>query len=91
MTSSTSAYRELEHVVLKSDVPEACPRVGDVGAVSTDGCMAQSPLSALRERRRQRLFAAYAEAALDPVFVASMQETAQAFDVAASDGLISRE
>lgn len=53
--------------------------------------MAQSLVSALLERRRQRLFAAYAEAALDPVFVASMQETAQVFDVAASDGLITRE
>lgn len=33
MTSSTSTYRELDQVVLTTDVPEAGLRAGDVGTV----------------------------------------------------------
>jgi hypothetical protein len=40
-----------------------------------------------RELRRARLEAAYEEAANDPVFMAEMQATTEAFEVIAADGL----
>jgi hypothetical protein len=40
----------------------------------------------LRECRREKLYAAYAEAADDPDFMAEMSDTVRAFDVALGDG-----
>lgn len=40
----------------------------------------------LRDRRRERVYAAYAEAAGDPAFVAEMLQTAREFDVSVGDG-----
>ncbi len=41
----------------------------------------------LQERRRERVYAAYAAAAQDPAFVAEMNATAAAFDHTLADGL----
>ncbi|HYW05990.1 MAG TPA: hypothetical protein VE913_03480, partial [Longimicrobium sp.] len=41
----------------------------------------------LREVRRARLYAAYEEAANDPVFMAEMRATAEAFEGTVADGL----
>ena len=41
----------------------------------------------LRERRREKIYAAYAEAAQDPEFMAEMLDTDRAFDVTVGDGL----
>lgn len=43
-------------------------------------------IAALRERRRERLYAAYADAASDPSFDADMNATTRAFDVTLADG-----
>lgn len=56
-------------------------------APSTDAFVEEAVVAALRERRRERLYAAYAEAAQDPAFVADMEEMWRAFDVAVGDGL----
>jgi len=42
-------------------------------------------IAALRERRRERLYRAYAEAARDPVFMVDMASTTRAFDVTLCD------
>lgn len=41
----------------------------------------------LRERRREKVYAAYAEAAEDPEFMAEMLETDRAFDATVADGM----
>lgn len=41
----------------------------------------------LREVRRERLYAAYAEAAQDPGFLAEMESTTRAFEGTVDDGL----
>lgn len=41
----------------------------------------------LKELRRERLYAAYEEAASDPEYAAEMAEVDRDFDVAAADGL----
>jgi hypothetical protein len=41
----------------------------------------------LKELRRERLYAAYQEAANDPAYVADMVEINAEFDVAVGDGL----
>jgi Arc/MetJ-type ribon-helix-helix transcriptional regulator len=75
---------------LHTRVTEAIREAVDAGeAPSTDAFVEQAVVAALRERRRQRLYAAYAEAAHDPAFVADMDETARAFDGAVRDGLTS--
>lgn len=56
-------------------------------APSADAFIEDAVIAALRERRRERLYAAYAEAAADPVFMADMEATARAFDGALADGL----
>ena len=42
----------------------------------------------LRQRRREKIYAAYAEAAQDPEFMAEMRETDRAFDAAVGDGVV---
>lgn len=44
------------------------------------------PRDRLRARRRERVYAAYAEAARDPEFMAEMADIDRAFDVTGSDG-----
>lgn len=56
-------------------------------APSADAFIEEAVIAALRERRRERLYAAYAEAAADPVFVADMEVTTRAFDGTLADGL----
>jgi len=59
-------------------------------APSADVFIEQAVIAALRERRRVRLFAAYAEAAADPMFAVDMDATTRAFDVALADGFPSK-
>ncbi len=61
--------------------------VNDGAAPSTDVFVEQAVVAALQERRRERLYQAYADAAHDPAFVADMNDTSGAFDAAVSDGL----
>ena len=51
------------------------------------GPRAHAVRESLRERRRQSLWAAYAEASRDPMFVAEMADTDRQFDATIGDGL----
>ncbi len=73
---------------LHTSVTDAVRAAVDAGeAPSSDVFVEEAVVAALRERRRQRLYKAYAEAAQDPAFVADMSETSRAFDAAVGDGL----
>jgi hypothetical protein len=75
---------------LHARVASAVRAIVDAGeAPSTDAFVEQAVIAALRERRRERLYAAYAEAAADPMFAADMDATTRAFDVTLADGLTS--
>lgn len=85
-----SAADPLKKVTLRlhtrvTDAIRAAVAAGD--APSTDAFVEDAVVAALRERRRRRLYAAYAEAARDPAFVADMAGTTRAFDVTLRDGL----
>ena len=56
-------------------------------APSVDAFVEEAVIAQLRERRRQRVYAAYAAAAADPVFMAELDETTRAFDATIADGL----
>lgn len=64
---------------------KAAVAAGD--APSADSFVEQAVVAALRERRRARLYAAYAEAASDELFLSDMAQATQRFDVAIGDGL----
>ncbi len=73
---------------LRTRVSQAVRVAVDAGeAPSTDAFIEEAVVAALRERRRQRLVAAYVEAAEDPAFVADMDGTSRALSVAVGDGL----
>lgn len=55
-------------------------------AASTDAFIEDAILAQFRERRRARVYAAYAAAASDQAYVAEMDELNDAFDGATSDG-----
>jgi hypothetical protein len=44
-------------------------------------------IARLRKLRRAKVYAAYREAARDPVFMADLRDTTEAFDAALLDGL----
>lgn len=73
---------------LRTQVAEAVREVVEAGdAPSADAFVEDAVIAALRERRRKRMYAAYAAAAADPAFIADMNDTTRAFDAAVSDGL----
>lgn len=60
-------------------------RAGDTSSVHS--FVEDAVRERLRRLRRDRIYAAYREAAGDPVFMTQMMETCHAFDVAAGDGV----
>lgn len=73
---------------LHARVADAVRAVVDAGeAPSADAFVEAAVIAALRERRRERLYAAYAEAAEDAEFVAEAAATVCAFDATLGDGL----
>lgn len=60
-------------------------------APSADVFVEQALIAAFRERRRERLYQAYAEAADDATFVKEMTEVSTAFEPALHDGIKSAE
>jgi hypothetical protein len=71
---------------LRERVATAVRAVVDAGAApSMDAFVEDAVIAALRERRRARLYAAYAEAAADPLFVADTAADTHAFDVTLAD------
>jgi len=74
---------------LRASVAEAIRAVVKAGeAPSANVFVEEAVKERLRERRRERVYAAYAEAALDPVFMAEMAETTRVFDVTIGDGAL---
>lgn len=87
-----TAANPLKKVTLRlhERVTAAVRALVEVGeASSTDAFVEDAVIAALRERRRQRLYAAYADAAADPAFASDMTATDRAFDVTVGDGLAS--
>ena len=56
-------------------------------APSANVFVEQAVRERLRERRRERVYAEYAEAAQDPAFMAELAATERAFDITVGDGL----
>lgn len=56
-------------------------------APSTDAFIEEAVVARFRELRRDRMYAAYAKATADPVFMAEMEATNRLFDRAVADGL----
>jgi hypothetical protein len=85
----STAADPLKKVTLRlhARVTDAVRTLVDAGeAPSSDAFVEEAVIAALRERRRLRLYAAYAEAAADAAFRADMDATTRAFDVALPDG-----
>ncbi|HYW11356.1 MAG TPA: hypothetical protein VE871_05345 [Longimicrobium sp.] len=49
--------------------------------------LAQEDVNRLKERRRERLYAAYQEAAGDPAYIMEMSELTEEFECVVGDGL----
>ena len=72
---------------LHTSVAEAIRAVVNAGeAPSANVFVEEAVKLALRERRRERVYAAYAEAAQDETFMAEMVETERAFRSTLADG-----
>lgn len=56
-------------------------------AESQNALVERALLHFLAEKRRESLYAAYAEAATDPAFAADMRAVSDAFEVTVADGL----
>lgn len=72
---------------LHASVAEAIRAVVYAGdAPSANAFVEEAVREALRQRRRQKVYAAYATAAQDPKFMAEMLETDRVFGVTVNDG-----
>lgn len=56
-------------------------------AASQNEFVEEAVLARLREIRRQKVYASYREAAMDPEYVADMESVSASFDRAVDDGL----
>jgi hypothetical protein len=73
---------------LRASVVEAIRAAVEAGEAPSANALGERAVEEhLRERRRARVYAAYAEAAGDPAFVEGMESTDRAFDTATGDGL----
>ena len=74
-------------VHLHESVSTAIVRMVSQGVAASQAAFIEDAVIAhLREIRRAKVYAAYAEAAADPTFMAEMAATTQAFDVTVADG-----
>ena len=77
---------------LPSSVADASGAVVEAGeAPSASAFIGAAVRERLRERRRQRAYAAYAEASRDCAFVAEIAQMERAYDATIGDGLTARE
>jgi len=73
---------------VRQSVAEAVKDAVEKGAAKSQNAFVERALlRELRELRRQRVYAAYAQAAEDPMFNEDMRSTTAAFESTASDGL----
>lgn len=68
-----------------ADAIRAVVKAGD--SPSANAFVEEAVKERLRERRRERVYAAYAEAAQDQKFMKEMLETDRIFDVTVGDGI----
>ena len=72
---------------LSESVVDAIKTVVEAGEVSSANVFVEAAVRAsLRERRRARIYAAYEEAARDPVFMNEMKSELAGFDSTLADG-----
>ncbi len=86
----SNASDPLKKVTLRlhDSVATAIRALVDSGqAASADAFIEDAIVAQLRDRRRQRVYEAYAEAAADATFMHEMAQTNRAFDGTAGDGL----
>ena len=87
-TASASDPLKKVTVHLHASVSIAITRLANQGAASSQGAFIEAAvLAKLREMRRDKVCAAYAEAAADAGFMAEMMNTMNAFDTVVADGL----
>ena len=73
---------------IRSSLAEGIRSAVAAGAApSVNAFVEDAIIERLKELRRERLYAAYAQAAADPDYVAEMAELERDFDVTAADGL----
>jgi C4-dicarboxylate-specific signal transduction histidine kinase len=74
---------------VRTSVADAVREAVEEGVAESQNALVERALLAfLAERRRERLYAAYAEAARDPDFMADMCSVSDAFEATVSDGLV---
>ena len=61
--------------------------VAEGGAPNLSAFVQEAIAEKISREKRAKLYAAYAEAALDPQFMAEMREVTAAFDASVADGL----
>lgn len=75
-------------VTLHADILRAAEVAVDAGgAANLSAFVEEAVEEKLRRSKRSQLYAAYAEAARDPAFMAEMREVTLAFDATTGDGL----
>jgi hypothetical protein len=73
---------------IRSSVADGLRNAVDGGAAaSVNAFVEEAIIERLKQLRRERLYAAYDEAANDPKFVAEMEELDGEFDITVADGL----
>lgn len=77
---------------IRSSIAEGIRSAVDAGAApSVNAFVEDAIIERLKELRRERLYAEYAEAAANPDYVAEMAELEREFDVTVGDGLSEEE
>jgi Arc/MetJ-type ribon-helix-helix transcriptional regulator len=73
---------------LRESIAESVRAAVESGAAASANAFVEDAIiERLKELRRERLYAAYQEAANDPEYAAEMAELTQEFDCAVADGL----
>lgn len=73
---------------VRRSIAEAVKEAVERGAAESQNAFVEDALlRRLKELRREKIYAAYQEAARDPVFMEDMRSTGEAFSVTTSDGL----
>jgi len=83
----TEPLRKVSYQI-RASVADGIRSAVDAGAAASVNAFVEDAIvERLKELRRERLYAAYEEAAADPEYVAEMAELDRDFDVTVADGL----
>lgn len=73
---------------VRTSVADAVREAVEEGVAETQNALVERALLRfLAEKRREKLYTSYAEAARDPAFMADMRAVSDAFETAVADGL----